>query len=579
MIITFLRLLPFVLPSVVHAACYEPNVAHPLPQYDSENAATYLEAAINLMESQISALLADPDYVSTSFSIEITSSKRTLWQHHHTAHVRNPSRPSIPVVNGDALYRIASLTKTFTVLGILYQHAAGNLSLDDPIPKYIEELRDAKYSNLPWKDITLRSLASQLSGIPRDCMGRDHGCFELGLPPISRHEVPNLPQCDEYGDNYEPPCTETDLLDALRTMEPTFAPNQKSTYSNIAFELLGLVLARLSNQTYESYIESAIFRPFDMMNSTFSTPPDEAGVIPLDPHYWDVDAGVQNPTGGIYSSSVDLSKYLRYILTHYNGITSALNWAHPASPADGMNSFYGIPWEIFRTDRILEGSRRAVRFITKGGALPGYFSTIMTVPEYDLGITILVAGQSKLVFKLRDLVTTTVVRAAEAIAIRQLQDRYVGRYTPSDSSLNTSFALVADARGLVVTEFMSNSTDVLKVTLPRLIQGEDKDVPWYAQLVPTLLYRDEAAQAGEKWRIVATQERVEGNGNVWDDFCSTDYGVANYAGKPLNEVILWSGDSGVVERIDLPAFKAKLVREKDGGGAESILEQDESMEL
>ena len=67
------------------------------------------------------------------------------------------------------MYRIASITKTFTVLGILYQEKAGNLSLDEPVYKYIKELREDQKGTLPWKDITLRSLASQLSGIPREC--------------------------------------------------------------------------------------------------------------------------------------------------------------------------------------------------------------------------------------------------------------------------------------------------------------------------------------------------------------------------------------------------------------------------
>ena len=60
--------------------------------------------------------------------------------------------------------------KTFTVLGLLYQEKAGNLSLDDPVDKYIEELKEPQNGTLSWKDITLRSLASQLSGIPRECV-------------------------------------------------------------------------------------------------------------------------------------------------------------------------------------------------------------------------------------------------------------------------------------------------------------------------------------------------------------------------------------------------------------------------
>jgi CubicO group peptidase (beta-lactamase class C family) len=67
-------------------------------------------------------------------------------------------------VNGDSVFRMASVTKAFTTLAIIQQHIAGNLSLDDPINQYLDLQGD-----IPWKDITLRTAASQLSGIPREC--------------------------------------------------------------------------------------------------------------------------------------------------------------------------------------------------------------------------------------------------------------------------------------------------------------------------------------------------------------------------------------------------------------------------
>lgn len=169
--------------ALVGAACYEPNVAHHLPDYGAKDEP--LHRAFASINKALSAAVADPIFAATSFSIEVTSSKESLWSRHHTARERNVSRPDIPEVNGDALYRIASITKTFTVLGILYQHNAGNLSLDDSIDKYIPELQGDQEGSLRWKSITLRSLASQLSGIPRDCRPRSNRChtFEGMLTP------------------------------------------------------------------------------------------------------------------------------------------------------------------------------------------------------------------------------------------------------------------------------------------------------------------------------------------------------------------------------------------------------------
>lgn len=155
------------LAAAASAKCHEPIVAHPLPDYDAND--MLLRNAFAEIDTAVASAVSAPEFSATSFSIEITSSETTLWSKHHTAKERNTSRPDIPEVNGDALYRIASITKTFTVLGLLYQEKAGNLSLDAPVDNYIRELKEPQNGTLPWKDITLRSLASQLSGIPREC--------------------------------------------------------------------------------------------------------------------------------------------------------------------------------------------------------------------------------------------------------------------------------------------------------------------------------------------------------------------------------------------------------------------------
>jgi CubicO group peptidase (beta-lactamase class C family) len=163
-----MMLLVFILVAALASAkCFEPTVAHPPPDYDPHD--PILQQAFESITTALKTAIAAPEYASTSFSVEVTSSKESLWSFHHTAHERNASRPDIPQVNGDTLYRIASITKTFTVLGVLYQHAAGSLSLDDTVNKYLTELGDKSDGGVPWKDITLRSLASQLSGIPREC--------------------------------------------------------------------------------------------------------------------------------------------------------------------------------------------------------------------------------------------------------------------------------------------------------------------------------------------------------------------------------------------------------------------------
>ena len=67
---------------------------------------------------------------------------------------------------------------------------------------------------------------------------------------------------------------------AVKSLKPIFAPNAKSTYSNIAFALLGLVLTKVTGMPYEEYIASSILGPISMSNTTFITPADSVAVLP-----------------------------------------------------------------------------------------------------------------------------------------------------------------------------------------------------------------------------------------------------------------------------------------------------------
>ena len=479
----------------------------------------------------------------------------------------------------DTRFRIASITKTFTTLALLQQHAAGNLSLEDSIDKYVHELQDKDDFSIPWKDITLRSLASQLSGIPRELAFSDlltevDDPTDLGLPIVSKK---GLPTCDQYGSSGNP-CERSDLIARLKTTPPLYAPNQKSTYSNVAFELLGLAVENVTGLAYEDVLAQNILNPIGMSNTSIVKPDDSTGAIPNTPdNHWDYRLGVQAPTGALYTSPSDMSKYLRYILTHYNGLTPSLNWLHPVSYASSPSTFYGTPWEIFRTTRILDPISRPTTFVTKGGNLNGYASVIMLVPDYDIGITILVAGPPESLAKLKSTVTVPLIRGVDALVADDADKTYAGVYTSTDSALNTSLTLAASAaHGLEITSFISNSTDVLSALAPFLLPAEVARSAWRAQLVPTLLYKNQSAvpPAGELWRsTVVFNKGVDEakNADVWDDECITDEDKAMYAGMPLTEFVFWRDGEGEVEEVEASGFRVKMrkVEDKEAGQAES----------
>lgn len=87
----------------------------------------------------------------------------------------------------------------------------------------------------------------------------------------------------------------SDFFNDLATKHPLWLPNQKSTYSNVNFDLLGLVIENVTGMSYSEYVSAAILQPLNMASSTFEKPEDEVAVLPKGETYWDFDKGLQRP--------------------------------------------------------------------------------------------------------------------------------------------------------------------------------------------------------------------------------------------------------------------------------------------
>ena len=589
LLLLFLFISPF-----SSATCDSPTPAFLLPDFDRHDLS--LQSTTSRIDNAIKSLSQQDEYNKTSFSLEVTSQTRTLISIHHTAKIRSSLRRGAREISNTTAYRIASMTKPFTVLAILQQHQAGNLSLDDPVSDYVSALNLPQKGSIPWQHISLRSLATQQSGIPRDLAQGDvivdpDRAAKLGLPPINGSLLDlGLPHCDGLV-NYTAACTPIDLLSWAMTLQPVFAPNHKSSYGNINFELLGLVIANVSGVPYDEYITTRILQPLGMAGSRFTMPPDEVAAVPADiEYYWPFYMGVQNPTGGLYASSSDMSTWLRYVLSTYNARPLAVgNWFAPASFSGSIDTFYGMPWEIFRvrTNEVVSEFRstRPLTFITKGGGLPGYTSIVIMIPEYAVGITILVAGNGKALEDIREVLVAEMVRFAEEAAMAELRARYIGTY--DDEGTNSSITLAqSDQYGLTVTRWISNGVDTLLAFGE--IYSRFGEGPWQMHVLPTLLYVDEKAQKGEKWRLVpqnlpsdqdeTTTSSGSGSGSsVWDNFCVSDWDIIAYAGKPMTEIVFWAGaDEHDVsaESVQLSGFRSTLYRKKqeeEGGNDHSEL--------
>ena len=137
-------------------------------------------------------------------------------------------------------FTLASVSKIFTSAAVLQLRDKGKLQLDDPFKKY--------FSDFPYPDITIRNLLSHTSGLP------DYDLYEEQI-----NERPNKI------------FTINDIIPSLKLWKKPLRskPGEKWEYSNTNFCLLALLIEKLSDISFQKYIQKNIFIPSKMYNTYF----------------------------------------------------------------------------------------------------------------------------------------------------------------------------------------------------------------------------------------------------------------------------------------------------------------------
>lgn len=240
--------------------------------------------------------LATAGVVGASF-IFVKENKPVLEEHFGMSNAETSQ-----AVDTNTIYHWASNTKPFTGIAIMQLRDRGSLKLDDPITKYIPELRKIHNEHGSMDDITIRHLMTHSGG------------FRNGTWPW-RNNKPWEP--------FEP--TEWSQLVAMFPFtEVQFKPGTKFSYSNPGIIYLGRVIETLSGESYETYIDKNILRPLGMYNSFFDkTPPHllkhrshsyfiREGKRTEGP--FDADTGITVSNSGLNSPFADMVKYLNFLI-------------------------------------------------------------------------------------------------------------------------------------------------------------------------------------------------------------------------------------------------------------------------
>ncbi|HUL72716.1 MAG TPA: serine hydrolase domain-containing protein [Vicinamibacterales bacterium] len=216
----------------------------------------------------------------------------------------------LPVTN-DTIFHWASITKTFTAIALMQLRDRGLVTLDDPIVKYVPELRKVSNPYGPMDAITLRHLLSHSAG------------FRAATWPWGT---------GEDWQPFEPPGWEQ-LVGMMPYTRIEFPPGSKYSYSNPGLIFIGRVIEDVAGEPYETYIDKQILRPLGMTRTFFDRAPAFLRADRSHSYFvtdegikeapFDFDTGITVSNGGLNGPLDDLARYLGFLMGTRDAATQA----------------------------------------------------------------------------------------------------------------------------------------------------------------------------------------------------------------------------------------------------------------
>lgn len=285
-------------------------------------------------------------------------------------------------VTVDSRFRIASMSKAFTALAILKLRDAGKLSLDAPAETYVPEMKGWKYPTTDSPRIRVADLLHHNAGFVED---------------------------NPWGDRQQP-LSEPDFTAMLKAGVPfAQAPGLRMEYSNLGYATLGRIISNVSGMPYQDWIARNLFKPLGMGATGYDVFAGDQGARALG-YRWQDDAWVREPDmadgtfgamGGVQTTASDYWRWVSFLLSAWpardgpdagpvkrstvreivQGANFVSTRARPAvlgAPCR-QASAYGMAWNVI--DDCDLGT-----VVQHGGGYPGYGSTVLLMPDADVGI-------------------------------------------------------------------------------------------------------------------------------------------------------------------------------------------------
>ncbi|MGH3367982.1 MAG: serine hydrolase domain-containing protein [Nocardioidaceae bacterium] len=263
--------------------------------------------------------------------------------------------------HADMQYRIGSITKTFTAALVLQLRDEGRLDLNDPVGKHVPEG--------PYEDRTLRSLLAHTSGMQAEPLGP----WWERAPGVGYAEI----------------------ADANSASGGVLPPGQQFHYSNLAFAVLGEVVARLRGCSWAEALHERLLRPLGMYRTTYAEQPPAAhglavdvlsGTLTPEPAY---DSGAMAPAGQLWSTVGDLATWMRTLADPPADVLDAesvheMAIVQSTSTGEDLSGGYGLGLQMTGPGpRVLVGH---------GGSVPGFGAGMFVDRSTGVGAVVLCNG-------------------------------------------------------------------------------------------------------------------------------------------------------------------------------------------
>ena len=335
---------PPVDPSASSSSTAAPAAAPAPPWGRDDDLAAYLDGFVGAMGKKWG------DAYAFSGIVAVAKDGRPILVHAYG----KANRDTAAVADAETRFRIGSLTKQFTAVCILQLAEQGKLKVQEPLRTYLTD-----YPEKTGSKITLHQLLSHTSGIPS---------YTDDPPLMKARDKDHTP---------------AQVLATFEDKPLHFEPGTRWEYSNSNYFLLGLVVEKVSGQTYEKYLQAHVLGPAGMTRtSTVDAPdaPDTATGYDVD----ESDDETVKPSkpismtlpfaaGALRSTVNDLLRWDRALVG-----TSLLSEASKTQMFTPVMNGYGYGIAI-------DAGRGHVVLMHDGG-IDGFRSTLVRIP--DVGLTI-----------------------------------------------------------------------------------------------------------------------------------------------------------------------------------------------